>query len=83
MAIQSDPPQPQLDPQTQAFFENLINQRLQQQEQQFLHAIQQREVEIETKRLEQEREVATNDAALQQALDSVTAQLQQAELQSR
>jgi secreted Zn-dependent insulinase-like peptidase len=37
MAIQSDSPQPELDPQTQAFFENLLNQWLQQQEQQFLH----------------------------------------------
>jgi hypothetical protein len=48
-----------------------------------MQVIQQREVEIETKHLEQEYEVATNNTALQQALDSMTAQLQQAELQSR
>jgi hypothetical protein len=81
---QPNPPtQLQIDPQTQAYFENVLNQRLQEQEQHFLHALQQRELEIEAKHLEREREVAANDATLRQALESARAQLERAGLQSR
>ena len=77
---QPNPLQLQIDPETQAFFESILNQRLQEQEQHFLHEVQKRELEMETKRLEREREVAANDATLRQALESAMAQLA---LQSR
>ena len=72
---QSNPPQLQLNPETQAFFERILNERLREQEQHFLHEVQKRELEMETKRLEREREVAANDTTLRQALESAMAQL--------
>ena len=72
---QSNPLQLQLNPETQAFFECILNEQLQEQERLFLHEVQKREMEMETKRLEREREVVANDATLRQALESAMAQL--------
>jgi hypothetical protein len=66
------PPQVEIDPQMQAMFENILNQRLYEQEQQFHVEVQKRE-----------EEVRANDMALRAALESVSSQLEAAKLQSR
>jgi hypothetical protein len=66
------PPQVEIDPQTQAVFENILNQRLYEQEQRFREEVKKRE-----------EEVRANDIALRAALESVSSQLEAAKLQSR
>ena len=66
------PPRVEIDPQTQAVFENILNQRLYEQEQRFREDVKKRE-----------EEVRANDIALRAALESVSSQLEAAKLQSR
>jgi hypothetical protein len=66
------PPQVEIDPQMQAMFENVLNQRLYEQEQRFREEVQKRE-----------EEVCVNDIALRAALESVSSQLEAVKLQSR
>lgn len=78
----SNPTQFHTSPEAQAYFEGLLNQRLQEQERNFLHAVQARELELEADRLERERAVAANDAKLRQSLENTNAQLATLRLQS-
>jgi len=84
---QTKPPQLQLDAHTQAIIEAFMSQRLCEQELHFQLQAQRQEEEMLTQFQQQaqqrEAEVAADEEALHAAIQSVSSQLEQAQLQSR
>jgi hypothetical protein len=68
----------QLTPEVQALFENILNQKLKEQDQYYLQRIRASEEEVEARHLQREQEFQADIAARDATLESVSRQLEEA-----
>lgn len=68
----------QLTPEAQALIENILNQKLKEQDQYYLQRIRASEEEVEARRLQREHEFQADIAAREATLESVSRQLEEA-----
>ncbi len=68
----------QLTPEVQALFENILDQKLKEQDQYYLQRIQASEEEVEARRVQREHEFRADIAARDATLESVSRQLEEA-----
>ena len=68
----------QLTPEVQALFENILDQKLKEQDQYYLQQIQASEEEVEARRVQCEHEFRADIATRDATLESVLCQLEEA-----